>query len=356
MRRWARGYSPQRQSVSVRRCRRHRFADWIERAIHDCYELDNWHGPVALAADWLLIALFIAGPYLVAPLFAPTHSDVAWWLIYATISVPCIGVRMRALATLLHESAHHILARHPTLNFVLGTFGSGYLIFQGWHTYHRTHVQNHHGRFGDEDHDPDYQFQLTQGNYAPQSRRTFIRKNLVAPLLFLKTPAKIVDLFRNRFFSQDEPLHERLVKGGYVVALSAFLLGVGLGRELVLFWVAPYVLVFPIVNWYIELFEHYPLMQADLDLEMSRNRWTGGLGKFFQGMHHENLHLVHHLRPRVPFWHLPRVHLLMMHDAAYRAAQHEEQGILCPMLPGTRTIVQTMVQGGQAPGLSPAAA
>src|ERR1700752_3981453 len=99
--------------------KKHRFAKQIREDLKPLYALDNWHGPLALAEDVLVIILAILSPYFLQPV-------MGWVAPYLVISLPLIGFRMRALATLLHESSHCTLAKNPALNFVLGTFCSGY--------------------------------------------------------------------------------------------------------------------------------------------------------------------------------------------------------------------------------------
>ncbi len=140
------------------------------------------------------------------------RHHIPWLLAYLLVSVPIIGFRQRALATLLHESAHKTLARNRTLNFIAGTFLSGYLIFQGWWAYYRSHVVGHHTHLGEQHSDPDFQYLLDAGAYDAQSHRQFIWRFLISPLLFVRTPGKLVDLFRNRFFSRQEPRWERFLK------------------------------------------------------------------------------------------------------------------------------------------------
>jgi fatty acid desaturase len=82
--------------------------------------LDNWHGPLALATDW---AFMIAVAVVCQLLFG-------WvaWAFYFLVALPLIGTRQRALATLLHESAHGTLAKNKRLNKFLGTWLSGWVI------------------------------------------------------------------------------------------------------------------------------------------------------------------------------------------------------------------------------------
>ncbi|UJR17747.1 hypothetical protein I4U23_004645 [Adineta vaga] len=49
------------------------------------------------------------------------------------ISVCIVSARQRGLANCLHQATHHCFASNQYLNYFLGTFSSGYLIFQSFH-------------------------------------------------------------------------------------------------------------------------------------------------------------------------------------------------------------------------------
>lgn len=320
-------------------CARHHFSPDIYRELKALYQPDNWHAAAAVIEDAVVIALAITLPHLLTPY-------VPWWVTYVAISVPVIGCRQRALATLLHESAHKTLAHNPRWNYVAGSFLSGYLIFQSWYAYHSSHVVGHHGRFNDPERDPDLKYLLSQGVYNDQCRWGFVLRYLVAPILLLRTPGKLVDLIRYRFMSSQEPVWERITKLAYIGLIVASLYVTGLAREAALFWLVPYLTAFPVINWFIELSEHYPLMgDAKSDLYMSRNRWTGRVAKFFLGIHNENYHQTHHMAPFVPFWKMPEAHQAMMADEQYRAVQTRELGWMVPILSGVPTILGKLSRG-----------
>lgn len=222
---------------------------------------------------------------------------------------------------------------------------SGYLVLQGWTTYRASHVQRHHPQLGIPGRDPDLDVHLEEGLYRWQGTRQFIWRNVVAPLFLLRTPAKLRDLLVNRMWSRAEPLRETLLRSTWIALLIGTCVCFGWGQELVLFWVVPLTVTFPIFSWWIELMEHYPLMSGSAtNLEMSRNRWTGPLGRFLTGAHCEHLHQVHHVFPRVPFWNLRRAHEILMEDSLYAATQTRSVGLLRPVVPGIPTILESVAR------------
>jgi fatty acid desaturase len=139
-------------AVQEGRYRPHRFSAEIQERIRALNRLDNWHGPVAWLADVFWIGVSV-------------------WLCYGIsfalypVALVVIGSRMRALATLLHESAHGILAANRGLNLVLGTVCSAYPILQTHYSYKKSHVATHHPKLGRPDVDPDLMFFIDQGVY-----------------------------------------------------------------------------------------------------------------------------------------------------------------------------------------------
>lgn len=326
---------PPRPRTPTRLVPRHQFSSKIKAKLREICKYDNYHAILALVEDYAVFGLAIALPYFVGSLF----QSWAWWIAYACISVPLIGCRQRALATLLHESAHRTLAKSRVWNFIAGTFFSGYLVMQGWCAYKKSHVDQHHPLLGTEE-DPDLSFLRKQGVYEARSSLDFALRFLIAPLFFLRTPSKIIDLFRYRFFSPAEPIAEKLLKAAYLSGLVFTFYWFGGLTELFLFWLVPYLTIFPICNWYIELAEHTPLRpDAKSDLYTARNRWTGRLGRFLTGVHNESYHLAHHLHPGIPFWRLPEAHLIMMDDPEYRAVQSHAIGWMLPLVNGVPSIL-----------------
>jgi fatty acid desaturase len=108
-------------------------------------------------------------------------SQLNLWLYPLTLMV--IGSRQRALATILHEAAHKTLARNRKLNKILGTYFSGYLIFQTWSSYSRSHVVNHHTRLGSPEFDPDLKHYIESGVFDRKSKKKFLLDHFFAPLI-----------------------------------------------------------------------------------------------------------------------------------------------------------------------------
>ncbi|MDH6130743.1 fatty acid desaturase [Kitasatospora sp. MAA4] len=313
-----------------KRYRPYRSKPEIENQIRELNQLDNWHGLLAFAEDAFWISAAVASCYLISPWLYP-------------LALVLIGSRMRALATILHESAHGVLAANRGLNLVLGTVLSAYPIFQQHYSYKRSHVAIHHPRLGNPELDPDLRFFIAQGVYEQElTARERWMKLVVRPAFGSRTLSFVRYLVVNRLGGKQDddggPVQraEQLVRVRRdkvaFLAFWALVLGALAWDQLLtafcLFWLVPYLTSFQIVSWYIELAEHTPLVRDnDLNLYMTRNRKSRGLERFLTAMHGESYHLDHHLDPRTPFWNMHKAHLLRLADPDYAAWDAKAGGL-----------------------------
>ncbi len=296
-------------------CKTYDFSDSIRTEISCLSKSDNWHCVLALLEDYSLICLM-----------AIITVSVSWY--FYPLAVLIIGSRQRALATLIHESAHKTLAKNTLLNFGIGTFFSGYLILQTMGSYRESHVRFHHGHFGDAQLDPDYRYALEQGLYDQhQSPQEFIIRNIILPFFLSKVPSYLYSLVKHRFLDKGER-KETVMMFLYWVGIAFLFIGLGWSKYLLLFWIIPYLTTFQIIGWFIEMGEHYPLMNNSLNLYKTRNRHSHWLEKILTGMHNESYHLVHHLNPTIPFWNVPKAHQIYLQDQNYAEFDRQTGGIL----------------------------
>jgi fatty acid desaturase len=295
-----------------KKIKNYRFADSIYHQIKPLFKLDNYHCWLAFGEDWLVIC------------FAIWISYCSWY--FYPLTVILIGSHQRALATLLHEASHHTIAKNRTLNFIMGTFLSGYLIVQSMSSYRKSHVEEHHAHLGVPEKDPDYQFAISQGLYKQMDTKTFCWRYIIAPLLLFKMPQYLKSLLTNRLLEQNY-LEVFAMVAWWLIIISVSVLG-NLWQYLILFWLIPYVTVFQIIGWFVELAEHYPLMDNYVTLYMSRNRNSHFIERLLTGIHNENYHLVHHLFPSIPFWNIPKAHKILMQDPNYAQYDSQSGGIV----------------------------
>lgn len=283
----------------------YKFSLNIKSQLIELTKLDNWHGLLALLEDSILILTSIL-----------ITSQITWF--FYPIALLVIGSRQRALTTILHDSAHGILAKNKSLNCVLGTFCSGYLIFQQMIPYKKSHCHGHHSHLGDPKLDPDFKFYLEEGLYYAQSPRDFLVKHIIKPLLLFKVPQYIFYLVKYRLFGKGGDLYETIIMLAYLFTIVSASVWFGFWDELILLWLVPYITVFQVLGYFIEVSEHYPMVGNNtVDLYMTRNRFSPWYEAFFTSIHRENFHLIHHLMPSIPFWNLAKAHKILLADPNY---------------------------------------
>ncbi|MDF5724714.1 MAG: guanitoxin biosynthesis L-arginine gamma (S) hydroxylase [Rhizonema sp. PD37] len=296
-------------------CKIYKFDTSIQKEIKPLSKLDNYHCIQALLEDYFLISICILITYYIS------------WYFYP-LAILIIGARQRALATLLHESAHETLARNKYLNFAIGTFFSGYLILQTFTGYKKIHVDSHHKHLGNPLLDPDYSFHISEGLYDCYNTSEFINRYIIKPLFLAKVPNYLYSLMKNRLSIKQSNQLETVLMFSYLLTIIILLWHLHCAHLIILFWLIPYLTIFQIIGWFIELSEHYPLVgNSDTDLYMTRNRKSYWLEAFFLSIHNENYHSDHHLNPATPFWNLPKAHQIRLRDSTYSEINQSAGGI-----------------------------
>ncbi|CAM5539877.1 guanitoxin biosynthesis L-arginine gamma (S) hydroxylase [Alcaligenes phenolicus] len=295
------------------RLQKHRFSPDILLDIKKLYKLDNYHSIFALFSNYFFVVLSV---FLAEK-----------WFFLAPLSILVIGSRQRALATLLHESSHLVLAKNRILNRAIGTFFSGCLVFQTWDSYKKSHVLDHHIFLGNKHRDPDYSYYISSGVYNKHTRLGFYLNFFIKPIFQ-------INFFENLRYLIGHRLLKNLSGFDlFSMLLSLFVFG-AIGTYFVgwyfflLYWLLPYLTVFQTISWFIETAEHYPLVgKAEVDLYASRNRFGNVVENFFTGIHNERFHLVHHLFPAIPFWNMRKAHSILLRDGSYFSVNSRFGGI-----------------------------
>lgn len=314
--------------------KKYRFNEDVRQRLKELTVLDNFHGPMAVIEDYFVIICAIVA-FRFSPYFYP-------------LSLLLIGSR-RALATLLHESAHKTLTRNRRLNYLLGTTLSGHLIFQMYEPYFRSHVLSHHKHLGEPEADPDLIFHIAEGLYKETSPARFKWEFLVKPWLFLNVRKHLIYILQVRFRAGQMAETPKYKPEFYrflilwTILLTAVAIS-GLWLEFLLLWILPYLTTFQAINWYCELSEHFPMPKVGaLDIDMTRNRFGPPLERFFLGIHGENFHLEHHLHPGIPFWNLAAANRARRTDEHYERINAAMGGLVTRSKTGAPSAIATIM-------------
>jgi fatty acid desaturase len=295
----------------------HRFDSKIRSKIRGLHQLDNYHGPLELAKHWIFIFLCIFATEAAIAYLHPYMATV----IYA-ISIVQIGGRMRSLADILHQSAHHSLAKNRKLNDFLGRYIAGLPIIQSLTLYTSTHVKYHHGKYGDPEQDVDYIELIDKGlygdNMSPFRVLTFI---LAIPSL-KNSISYLHYMYVNRVISDKLTLSARAARLAAIVTISLVIMWSGYWMEFLLYWCIPFFTTYVWIGSFCELIEHYPYMETAkprLDVLLGRNRIVSKWFNLFLGLEeNEGYHLVHHLFPKLPSHNLKKAHSFLLADKIYK--------------------------------------
>jgi beta-carotene hydroxylase len=218
---------------------------------------------------------------------------------------PVLALVSYAHYTLVHESIHgNVVAGKPTwawVNTVVGWVGSLGLGI-GWPALLRTHVL-HHSHTNTE-RDPDI---FVKGSLAQLLRKWVVNGTMsLIPMGLMRLIApgpydRLKGVFSPRDILQ--------ISAVTTVTLALLVLSLATGRFLdwLCLWFLPTRLGVLILNIFFQWLPHYPFDRTDRYGNTRISLWTGGTFLTLQ----QNLHLMHHLWPSVPFYNYARLYLAL---------------------------------------------
>jgi fatty acid desaturase len=219
-----------------------------------------------------------------------------------------------------------LIAKSKYLNYVLGTFCSGYLVLQSFTGYRGSHIYKHHPHLGNEILDPDYKGLIQNnlyGNWLGEKQVMQYLRTLYYPI---NTFRYLKYLAQYKMFSCDENSIERLVRLVYLFILAAISIRLNVWHLVILYWFIPLITTASWTGSLVELAEHYPLMETapKVDIYLTRNRICNPCINFFVGKHWDGYHLIHHLFPKIPSWNYKKSHQILMEDSLYFSLNQDD--------------------------------
>lgn len=249
----------------------------------------------------------VAWPTLALALILPTSFAAIVALGFARalplwICTPLLALVSYAHYTLVHEAVHGNVVSKPRglawINTLVGWIGALGLGL-GWPLLQRTHVL-HHSHTNTE-RDPDIVVKGTLLQLVVKWVRMF--PTAIIPIFMLR----YIDRSRYRnlegVLSTAEIWQSSLVALGSLTLLAAAIF-TGHAIDWLCLWFLPTRLGILILNIFFQWLPHHPFDRTDRYHNTRISLWFGGTFLTLQ----QNLHLMHHLWPSVPFYNYARLY------------------------------------------------
>lgn len=289
----------------------------------------------ALAFDYAVLIGTIA-------IMATLAWQPGFWVLLPLAWV-IIAARQHAVLVLLHDATHGLAHPHRPWNELIGELACGAPMFVTMNKYRADHLAHH--RELNSDADPDWVRKLER----PAEARYWqfpIRTGVVRFLLWSWAGSVRYLLRSFTHLSAGTAVQTASPAPAYIGRLRLMLyLGVAVALTLsggwalfLLLWVAPVLLVLPLIMRIRSIAEHFALPNEH-PLNASRNIHCGPLEAFLLAPHNVNLHLDHHLLAAVSFAELPGVHQALSAEPAYAGKAHSNDGYFL----GQQSLLQDML-------------
>lgn len=275
----------------------------------------------AVLFNWLIIGMTI---FLGVQYFHP--------LLYF-FCVIVIGARMHALAILMHDATHFRFLKNRKWNDLVTNLVTTYPIFTSIEQYRENHLRHH--RHLNTENDPDWVAKLTKREFTfPKTKQEFILT--ILSYLFLFQGIKDAIWFVKRFSLPSSGLKikrsKKITRLVFNVIMLLSITVLGIWKYYLLFWIVPYLTTFFMFQYIRSVAEHFGELAYDHLLTSTRTVKVNWLEQFFIAPHHVGYHLEHHLYPAVPFYHLPKLHALLMSHQDYSTKAHVTHGYMRGLL------------------------
>jgi fatty acid desaturase len=226
---------------------------------------------------------------------------VAWWghPIGWIIAFPLMGRAMGRFAILAHEAAHRLLFSNRRINDWVGAWLVAYPAFVPLDAYRRSHMAHHKEEFGPNE--PD--LALYSGYpITPDSWRRKLTRDAVGNSGW-KNLKSLLGALRS---DGARPVALRIL-AWQVVLFAGLWLGLGHWWVYPLFWLAPWMTVWRVMNRLRAVAEHGGMAQSPDRRLTTHHVQQSPAARFWIVPFNTGWHLAHHVDIGVPFSHLPRL-------------------------------------------------
>lgn len=241
--------------------------------------------------DWLSALAILFNYVLIAGCAYLSYFHLHWAFYFPLIFI--IATRQNALVDALgHDATHFNLFSSKKVNRSLD-----FLLFipflYSFEMYRKEH-SIHHARLMQED-DPAFQNYQHWGVLDEKPNWLWIW--WIRPFLLYDLPSILSDTWKG-MRDDGEFRWKMLAFWGPLIGLSVWL---GFWDIFLLYWVVPLLWLVPVIEFWTEVADHIALKGSG-DTRDSRGLF---LGRFLRG-HNDGYHTLHHLYPRIPWFHTKR--------------------------------------------------
>lgn len=273
--------------------------------------LAPWRSMAALALDWTLIGACFA-------------MAIAWPqpLVYLGAAI-LIARTQLALAVMMHESAHGVLANSRKVNDWVGQVLAAAPLMLSMFVYRRGHMQHHRAPMTSDD---PVAIVFGIADY-PVSRRELVWR-LFKDLTSISYFLSVRDIVMRKHAAAPAP-PERTAANVWltiasIVLVNGLMFGVlaALGHPLLYatLWLLPALTLLQVFARVRAITEHAGYPGGDDQAANARTLVRRSWQTFLFGPHCIHYHIEHHLNVRVPFYHLRQTHDLLKSQGMLPAA------------------------------------
>jgi len=274
---------------------------------------------LAIIRQWAIICGTISLWWIAA-----TYLGWVKWPLYL-VAIIVIATRQHCLLALMHEGTHSRLSVNRKWNDFISDMFCAFPMGVSTDLYRRQHLE-HHAHTNTEN-DPYWiGMQAHEDWHWPKDQIAAMK---LFALDFLGLAGhKLVFLFLN--WSPARTLLEKQLKltpgerlrlATWGISLVTLLTVYHQWWNFLLFWVIPALSVFTPMVRMRSVAEHL-VLESSHELNKTRHVESNFIERMLVAPMNLNYHIVHHLYPSIPFYNLPKMHEILMRQAAYRDNAH----------------------------------
>ncbi len=259
---------------------------------------------------------------------AVVWATVAWGPWSWPVTFVLMGRAFAQFASLMHEAAHRLLFRNKTANDLVGRWLLGYPSFTSTDAYRRVHMAHHRDEFGPDE--PDIPLYIGYPIGAASFRRKLVRDATG------RTGVKLMRGLLRNARSTDQRVRRTFWK---IMAVQVVLLAAAVASGhwwlYPMFWLAPYLTVWRVINRLRSVAEHGGMQRSPDRRQSTHSVRQHPVARFLLVPYRIGWHLAHHVDSGVPFRNLP-----MLHDAL-REAGYVDDSFEYPSYPAIWRALRT---------------